>query len=132
MSFLRTIANFNSVVNEHNSKVFRKIALDLYAEIVKRTPVDTGLARGNWRIGVNSIPQGTIDRKRQGRSGEETSKLTGLKVHEQTTVYIVNNLEYIIFLERGHSKQAPAGMVNVSMNAIMAQLQHGNVFLPFD
>lgn len=122
--FFRTIKNYQGTVQAHNSKIFRKICFDLYAEIVKRTPVDTGLARGNWRIGVNSVPQGTTDRKNKsgGKIGDEINKVPK-DVKESTEVFIANNLVYIWPLERGWSKQAPHGMVSGAMQAITAALQ---------
>jgi hypothetical protein len=122
--FFRTIQRYQGKVEDHNSKIFRKICFDLYAEIVKRTPVDTGLARGNWRIGVGSVPQGTLDRKNKSGSkiGDEVSKVPN-KVREDTVVYIANNLVYIWPLERGWSKQAPNGMVSGAMQAILAAMQ---------
>jgi hypothetical protein len=122
--FFKVIRNFQKTVDEHNSKVFRKVCFDLYAEIVKRTPVDTGLARGNWRIGVGLLPQGTIDRKNKSgsRTGEEIAKVPKV-VKENTVVFIANNLVYIWPLERGWSKQAPHGMVSQSIQAITAALQ---------
>lgn len=122
--FLSAIKNFNAVVDDHNSKVFRKVCFDLYAEIVKRTPVDTGLARGNWRIGVGSVPTGTVDRKNKSgsKTAEEINKVPK-RVKESTVVYIVNNLVYIWPLEQGWSSQAPNGMVSGAMQAITAAMQ---------
>ncbi len=122
--FLAVIKNFNATVENHNSKVFRKICFDLYAEIVKRTPVDTGLARGNWRIGIGTIPQGTVERtnKSGSKTAEEINKVP-TKVKESTVVYIVNNLVYIWPLERGWSKQAPNGIVSGAFQSIISAMQ---------
>lgn len=124
MSFTIACRKFADSVPVRNSMVFRKIVFDLYAEIVKRSPVDTGLFRGNWRIGAGSAPSGTIDRKSTSPRGiaAEISNVPK-EVKETTTVYIVNNLEYALPLERGWSGQAPQGVVQPSVNAILAALQ---------
>jgi hypothetical protein len=124
--FFRTIKNFGKTVDEHNSKIFRKVVFDLYAEIMKRTPVDTGLARGNWRIGVGRAPTGVLERvnKTGSRSAEEINNVP-TDIREKTVVFIANNLVYIVPLERGWSKQAPNGMVSGAMNAITAAMRSG-------
>jgi len=38
-----------------------------------------------------------------------------LKEGSEESIFIVNNLVYIIPLEHGHSQQAPAGMVGVTI-----------------
>jgi len=47
---------------------------------------------------------------------EELEKLESAKGDE--TIYITNNLPYICKLEYGSSKQAPNGMVGLTMNNI--------------
>lgn len=76
-----------------------------------------GRFRGNWQIGFDSAPQGTIDRI--DKSGQETlavngAILAGYRANEVSTIYFVNNVPYAVRLEFGYSKQAPKGMVRVT------------------
>ena len=107
-------------------KVRKNYAFALYSSIVKKTPVDTGRARGNWNITVghdDTLPkENTVP---QFKSVEEVPKVEG-----DETIYISNNLPYITKLEyggypnppkkgsgktiNGYSKQAPEGMVGVT------------------
>lgn len=94
----------------------RKIALDMFSEVILMSPVDTGLFRGNWQTAIGNAPTGTIDlldptgtivtAKMQG-------VIAGLRLGD--SVFMVNNLPYAIPLEEGHSKQAPAGMVGLTV-----------------
>lgn len=114
--------------------VRKKVAVKLYDSIVKKTPVDTGRARGNWQISIGHDATETVnreDKKALGTvsayKGEETGKLQNVKGDE--TIYISNNLPYIAKLEyggygdnspsgkteNGFSKQAPNGMVGVTV-----------------
>ena len=108
-------------------KVRKNYAFALYSSIVKKTPVDTGRARGNWNITVghdDTLPkENTVP---QFKSVEEVPKVEG-----DETIYISNNLPYITKLEyggypnppkkgsgktiNGYSKQAPQGMVGVTL-----------------
>lgn len=108
-------------------KVRKTYAFALYSSIVKKTPVDTGRARGNWNITVGHDDTTASTRtKPQFKSVDEVPKVEG-----DETIYISNNLPYITTLEyggfpnppkkgtgktvNGYSKQAPEGMVGVTL-----------------
>lgn len=92
-----------------------RLAFHIYASVVKKTPVDTGRARGNWHISKGSPEPQILERDdKNGRIlPEEIEKINSAKAEE--TIYIQNNLPYINALEYGHSKQAPQGMVRLTM-----------------
>ncbi len=101
------------------SKVRRKIALDLFGKVSDKTPVLTGRAKGSWAAS-DDVPsdfvapeEGFADRGPVDLNSEEPF----------ASAWIVNNLPYITALEFGHSGQAPAGMVRVSMAEIEAEVQ---------
>ena len=91
-------------------KIIRKTCFDLYATIVERTPVDIGTAKANWSITAHepSTEVHSADRPLMTHNDFD------YKVQDDK-VTIYNNLEYIEALEDGHSQQAPAGMVAVSL-----------------
>lgn len=102
--------------------IFRKIALDLDTRVVLATPVDTGRARGNWFPSINS-PSNALDENAKDKSGSAaigalSGVVAGAKLGD--TIWMTNNLPYILPLENGHSKQAPQGMVDINLNAIAA------------
>ena len=93
----------------------------LLSMLVEQTPVKTGLARGNWQIGVKVRPVGTIDRlDPDGDLGplEELGKLRGASPFSD--IFIGNNLDYIDELENGSSGQAPEGIMRVVLPAFRA------------
>lgn len=68
-------------------------------EIVERTPVDTGAAAAAWSAPVITETPTRVDAR------------------------ISNGVKYAVFLEYGSSKQAPSGMVRVSLDRMQAELQ---------
>lgn len=92
------------------------LALVLHGKITQRTPVDTGRARANWFL-AEGEPR--IETK-QSTAPETPPKLSG-----NTVIYLTNSLPYIVPLEYGHSKQAPFGMVRVSIAEVSASLALG-------
>lgn len=101
--------------------VLKKFAADALTRIVARTPVDTGDARGGWMaagraLGVRVPRPGARAKIRD--EGEYEEQLTGNRMF----IRIANNIPYIIYLEYGWSKQAPLGMVRITL----AELRTGN------
>lgn len=106
---------------EEQGKALRRVALDFTKRVAARTPVDTGRARGGWlpyadHVGEPTEPRGpgTAQGKLEGSFRED---LRGRDMY----IEITNGVPYIVFLEYGHSKQAPAGMVRVSLRELSAQ-----------
>lgn len=101
---------------ERRRQLLRGLVLEAHKRIVLRTPVDTGRARGNWMLTegeASEVVRDFLDASGQAALAEAVQfvgQMTGDDV-----VFIVNNLPYIGPLERGHSQQAPAGMVGVTL-----------------
>lgn len=121
MSFDSDIKKFIKKTGLKADDVVRKIAFDVYGGIVRKTPVDTGRAKGNWQISVGSPATDAIDRTdttklgsaNQAQFSDAQSAVNGYK--GRGDIIIRNNVEYIVGLEYGTSKQAPAGMVRVTV-----------------
>lgn len=108
-------------------EVRKNYAFALYSSIVKKTPVDTGRARANWNVSVGSPDLSTTEDTRQTPKSKDT--MPDPKGDE--SIFISNNLPYITTLEyggfpnppnkdggktiNGFSKQAPEGMVGVTL-----------------
>lgn len=118
------------------SEVRTAYAYALYSSIVRKTPVDTGRARANWNISAGSPDTSTTENTR--KTPQPKSRMP--EVHGDESIYISNNLPYIETLEyggypkdvkkgtynkkngtyevrsvNGYSKQAPEGMVGVTL-----------------
>lgn len=96
--------------------VVRKIALDMFRQIVIMSPVDTGRFKGNWQVAIGSVPTGTLtlnDKSGTATISRITAATLGLKAGQVIT--LVNNLAYARRLEYGYSKQAPGGMVRLTV-----------------
>ncbi|MDZ5602597.1 hypothetical protein SJI00_07405 [Pseudomonas sp. RP23018S] len=75
-----------------------------------------GRFRGNWQFSIDSPATDELDRI--DPSGKEAIAALLAQVQALTigqTAYIVNNLPYAVPLEYGHSTQAPAGMVRITL-----------------
>lgn len=98
------------------NKAIAMTAIRLGTNIIERTPVDTGRAKGNWMSAYGSADTGTSE----SRSGSQaiaalSVKFTVAEVGRNSSIYITNSLPYVQKLEYGSSKQAPNGMVRISI-----------------
>lgn len=124
-SFTVSIREFADLAHANACELVADAAVDMHAAVVRRTPVDTGRARGNWQIGTGSCPDGVIARIDKRPLGEDPGydEKGNARAFDgkQSVVYIANNLPYIEALEDGHSQaQAPAGMVSVTVGEFEA------------
>jgi hypothetical protein len=104
--------------------VQRRLALDALTRIVRRSPVDTGRFRGNWQVtigGVTDTPQpNTYDQGGEPTIAAGSAVIAGIQAYQ--TSHIQNALPYAIPLEDGHSKQAPSGVVGLTLLELQGAL----------
>ena len=119
MSFSGDISKFANKTEAIATIIFKKVSFDMYSNIIKRTPVDTGRAKGNWQMSVKSPPSQILEDTDQSTLGTASSKnlSEGSRVSNRAKLgdrlFIINNLPYIEKLEKGNSRQAPSGMVRL-------------------
>lgn len=120
MSTVRFNADLNAFAKKLDvslDTVVRKVALDAYGRVTKKTPVDTGRARANWNVGAGR-PDLRVDKSATRIKRPSLKRGDGKKV-----IFITNNLPYINALENGHSTQAPNGMVQGTLNELAAGIR---------
>lgn len=105
-------------------RVIRGTLFGVASRIIKRSPVDTGRFRNNWQASVNSPATGvtTATDKTGNASVQEASALIN-KFQIGSTFYLTNNLPYANRLEFGWSKQAPSGMVRITVAEIEQRMK---------
>lgn len=76
-----------------------------------------GRFRGNWQVAFNIAPTGELERI--DAQGNETKQAGAAVIQtfnsEVGSIWLMNNLAYGPPLEYGHSSQAPAGMVRITV-----------------
>jgi hypothetical protein len=110
------IAQFVEKAKGNCDLVVRKVALDLFSRVILKTPVDTGRLRGSWCVSIGALAPKTIELEDKTGSvtiARVTADTLGLKAGD--VVYLSTTLEYAGVIEYGHSKQAPEGMVRLTI-----------------
>lgn len=131
------LSKYSKTQTNKVKEIKNKFVFSLYSSITQKTPVDTGRARGNWTVSPEN-PDLSVDEnatKVKYRNYADMPKSKG-----DESMFISNALPYIVTLEyggypdpvkkgsldkktgryviksaNGYSKQAPNGMVGVTI-----------------
>lgn len=136
MSFAAEISTFGVKTKEQMDFFVFTICTEITNGILYETPADTGRARANWFPSLDT-PSSNITTKTDPTGASAIAAARPLAEKAAGRVfYLTNNLPYIRHLEYGlygnpqgsangpktiggFSKQAPAGMVRITINKIV-------------
>lgn len=114
-------------------KKIRGLGLQTLSTLMKKSPVNEGVFRGNWNVGIN-IKDTSIDEYAGSNNNkyaldsykfnEGASRIGAVKAGD--TINISNALPYAMRLEYGYSDQAPAGMVRTTIMELRFWLKKQN------
>lgn len=114
--FAASLQDFAGKTEANIDQVLRRVALDIFNELVLRSPVDTGRFRGAWEMTTDGalIVRATLSidklltRIPIGTVGVE-------RIKAGTQIVITNGMPYGPRLEYGWSDQAPQGFVRLTL-----------------
>jgi hypothetical protein len=91
----------------------KKIIVDIAEKIKVATPVKDGYARNNWMQSFDAPDLSTTDVA--DKKPRMAAKMPEMPKGRDFSYYLTNSLPYIRRLEYGYSKQAPQGMVRLTV-----------------
>lgn len=101
------------------------VAREVLESLLEDTPVDTSAAVSNWQVALNNPVTSEIPAYFVGKFGstESASRSAALRLgltliktaKPNDTIIISNLLDYIGYLNDGHSQQAAAGFVQTAV-----------------
>lgn len=122
--FNRALRKINLSTNIAVPDLLKMTMMELLRLIIPRTPIDTGRARAGWASAAEycGVQIGYSDARNYDSGaitgGKGEGEINHGKIGKVYYIEAVNGVPYILMLEFGHSKQAPAGMVRISMRQI--------------
>ncbi|WP_241595989.1 HK97 gp10 family phage protein [Rosenbergiella epipactidis] len=112
-------STFVGKVEEDVGKHLRIISMALLADIVGRSPVDTGRFKGNNQVSIGAPDYSQLEAlDPEGGLTIQRGAAVIAKGKPFSVIYIQNNLPYAEPLENGHSKQAPTGVYANSFHGV--------------
>lgn len=122
MSFAGSVSRCVKSVKVKTSAQAKKLTIDVLSAVVMGTPVLTGKLRGGWTPSIGSpnfSTSGQFDTSGQIVIASIVSMVQSLPENSDWTFYLSNTVPYGPFIEYdGISRQAPSGMVRVTMTRI--------------
>lgn len=107
--------------------------LQCFENLVIRTPVDTGRLRAGWRIGasgpVTTPPKGQYPTFKADEPSVRNaikgacSLDGGTRLTQADTLWIYNNVEYVLALNAGWSKDQAGGFIDLFLSELKTKLQ---------
>jgi len=130
MSFSMQIAEFISKTKANQDLLVRAITMKVDNKLVQRSPVGDakywkhkpppgytgGRFRANWQLSIGSPSAGVrdlIDKDGSATIAAHGSTISAAKAGD--VIYLVNNLPYAKRIEEGWSRQAPVGVVMLTV-----------------
>ena len=103
----------------------RKIAFEAFSRLIYRSPVRTGRFRAAWVASEGAAGHSQGDSISVGASQAEANKVLHFTVG--SVWYFSNSLPYALPLEYGYSRQAPNGMVRITVVEMRAAISSGHL-----
>jgi hypothetical protein len=119
-TFALNLAKQIEAANDKVESIVKVTMIELFNRVIQKSPVDTGRFRANWNCSISSPDLSTsesTDPSGSGSISKATSTVVSYTLNDQS-VFLTNNLPYAERLENGWSKQAPSGMVRLSVMEI--------------
>ncbi len=119
-TFALNLAKQIEAAKDKAESIVKVTMIELFNRVIQKSPVDTGRFRANWNCSIGSPDLSTsqaIDPSGSGAISKATSTVVSYTLNGQS-VFLTNNLPYADRLENGWSKQAPNGMVRLSVMEI--------------
>lgn len=117
MSFTIDMDKFIAKYEGRATTIYRKVALEAFSSVIMMSPVDTGRFRANWNTSLSEPNKSTNTEARDKSGSKAVAKSRAVVSHAQPgqDCIIANGLPYGPRLENGYSKQAPSGMLKVTV-----------------
>lgn len=145
VQFSKNIRRRGRQVENASSRVVKQVSKRALRSLVKNTPVDKGVARSNWRVGIGGVPTAVINAYAPGRKlgiGETANARAAIKAGTiridsvkstsaglKTGIFIANNTPYIKKLNDGnHSSQTAGGFIQTAMLEARLEISNFKVF----
>lgn len=132
MSFALDLQRFAEKAASRADQVVGGVVVRLAAELDRRSPVGDakywinpppkgyvgGHFRGNWQLGIGAAPQGEVAGTDATGTATQGRIVASVPAEASGKIfYLANNAPYALRLEEGWSRQAPQGLVGLTVIA---------------
>ncbi len=123
--FEKQIKKYLKKTRATGTKEIRRLSLFALGQLIKKSPVDEGVFRGNWNVGLNKTNISVDGDRRFREAIAEGNSVIG-SIKSGDSIDLSNALPYAMRIEYGWSDQAPAGVVRVTQYELLGWLKKQN------
>lgn len=110
-TFNRALQVFARRSRDDMAQLAEEEAFRLEADLKEHTPVDTGRARASWHTVLFGQPGTYTYQDNHGVAYDGTLSGAGAVPKRPTIAVVGSNVNYLLSLEAGSSRQAPSGFI---------------------
>jgi hypothetical protein len=137
--FAKRIDRIAVLVESNVERAVKDCAHAVLRSAVEATPVDTGTAHSNWTPELDRAFEGVFPARVPGAGGSTaadnaaaaieagTPTIEAFDIGKNGSIHITNNAPHIRPLNDGHSKQAPAGFVQIALMEGLATVRGAKI-----
>jgi ABC-type sugar transport system substrate-binding protein len=106
-----------ATVSQRVPQLTKEVAQHIVEDVARENPVLTGQSAANWKTAIGA-PDTSWDQGPNPQAGQhsiDSAKAALVSLAMGQTVYITNNVPYIVDLNSGSSAKAPAGFVETAI-----------------
>lgn len=124
--FSSSVIGWGFKTTNQMEEIYREAGLEGFRILKRRSPVDTGNFRANWRVGLNAPDLTTDESVTRSQFGDEPNnnemrpaRSVLHKAKLKDTIFETNALPFALKIERGLSKSmAPQGVVALGLEEL--------------
>ena len=102
-------------MGEAAKQVIVEVLLEEFSQLQQSTPYDTGRAQAGWLISGEGSAVAFYPKEGAGGGFKAQNPDMG-SLMKSDLIYVINNVEYVLYLEAGWSKRQPGGFVANFLN----------------
>ena len=127
-NFARRMRQIAREFEEGSNRAIIEAAVRADQLLVLGTPVDTGRARANWQVNIGSPILAQLEQ--EDPSGTETISRNTARIRSrrsEQSIFISNNVPYIVRLNEGSSSQAPAMFIQTAVATAVGSIRRARI-----
>jgi len=124
------IASVEKIGDEKAVRFHLNVHMKLLRWLIQANPVDTGRSQNAWQSSIERPqeteppPPALVADKGAAMErvlAQAAQALAGLQLGDSSWIY--NNVDYVPYLEEGHSSQAPSGFIDLALQRLAVSLE---------
>ena len=111
-----TLKGLSELAGDDFGAILRKLSIDAFRELVRRSAKDTGFLRSNWDVTTDRAPDAKLTNDSRSKYRNASFPSTRIEADDKVTIY--NNTAYAMYLEKGTPRMRAQPMVEPTYHRI--------------